>query len=385
MANLNEQTRWEEGIYQIEESDPVVGGPDGISNKQAKQLANRTQYLKAEVGRRYIEQSASTEQAGTVQLVDNVTTDDGSKALTARQGLSLKRLIDGLTRNLGNYIPNSKKSNSVTSPSSDTVATSNAAKTAYDRGTEGINAANEVGSRVTTLENETWKFDQKIIPNGTDLNTIRQPGFYRKTSNSYTMRNEPTSLTFDMQVMSIQGDNEVYVKQLVFVYNSNVIYSRFIDNSRISDWERVDSLRMQVGIPIPYPLSTVPSGYLPMRGQYISRSSYPKLYEMYNGRLPDLRGEFIRGWDNGRGVDSGRALLSEQGDAIRNITGNIDTFMDIYTQGAFVSGNYSGGVIHIDNTKSGYHSAYFDASRVVPTANENRPRNIAFQYICLAD
>lgn len=46
MANLKEQAQWEDGIYQLELTDPVVGGPDGISNLQAKQLANRTQFLK---------------------------------------------------------------------------------------------------------------------------------------------------------------------------------------------------------------------------------------------------------------------------------------------------------------------------------------------------
>ncbi|AXL49180.1 hypothetical protein DSC91_000897 [Paraburkholderia caffeinilytica] len=48
MANLVETSQWEEGVYQLETSDPVVGGPDGIDNRQAKQLANRTAYLKAQ-------------------------------------------------------------------------------------------------------------------------------------------------------------------------------------------------------------------------------------------------------------------------------------------------------------------------------------------------
>ena len=48
MANLTELTNYESGIYQIEVTDPVQGGPDGISNLQAKQLANRTNYLKTE-------------------------------------------------------------------------------------------------------------------------------------------------------------------------------------------------------------------------------------------------------------------------------------------------------------------------------------------------
>lgn len=49
MSTLIETFVWEAGIYQIETSDPVIGGPDGISNLQAKQLANRTSYLKQRI------------------------------------------------------------------------------------------------------------------------------------------------------------------------------------------------------------------------------------------------------------------------------------------------------------------------------------------------
>lgn len=49
MANLPETPRFDEGIYQIETEDPVLGGPNGISNESARGLANRTRYLKNEV------------------------------------------------------------------------------------------------------------------------------------------------------------------------------------------------------------------------------------------------------------------------------------------------------------------------------------------------
>jgi len=49
MADLPEQNQYPDGIYQLETTDPVVGGPDGVSNTQAKQLANRTAWLKAQV------------------------------------------------------------------------------------------------------------------------------------------------------------------------------------------------------------------------------------------------------------------------------------------------------------------------------------------------
>jgi len=49
MANLTETATWTAGVYQIETSDPVLGGPSGISNQQAKDLANRTAYLKEQL------------------------------------------------------------------------------------------------------------------------------------------------------------------------------------------------------------------------------------------------------------------------------------------------------------------------------------------------
>ena len=139
--------------------------------------------------------------------------------------------------------------------------------------------------------------------------------------------------------------------------------------------------------PIPHPSSVPPSGYLAMQGQTISAATYPKLYALYGATLPDLRGEFIRGWDNGRGADSGRSLRTSQGDAIRNITGEFQQPPPVG------STKYAGGAFSIiritENTNGGGSSTqkdliYFDASRVVPTASENRPRNIAFNYIVKA-
>lgn len=50
MGNLTEASVWENNVYQLETADPVLGGPNGIANQQAKQLANRTQFLRALIG-----------------------------------------------------------------------------------------------------------------------------------------------------------------------------------------------------------------------------------------------------------------------------------------------------------------------------------------------
>ncbi|MBE2895563.1 hypothetical protein HPC38_01565 [Pasteurellaceae bacterium HPA106] len=156
-------------------------------------------------------------------------------------------------------------------------------------------------------------------------------------------------------------------------------------------------LDMLIGFPLAYSKTSVPDGFVALRGQSISRSTYPKLYALYGSRLPDLRGEFIRGWDNGRGVDSGRSILSSQGFAIKNIIGKLNLrpswadnnlSVSATTSGAFYSKRNSDNDTWYPNisrnTKHQGDVVTFDASRAVPTANETRPRNVAFQYICLA-
>ncbi|XYQ53215.1 phage tail-collar fiber domain-containing protein [Pectobacterium carotovorum] len=142
-----------------------------------------------------------------------------------------------------------------------------------------------------------------------------------------------------------------------------------------------------VGAPVPYPSATPPAGWIKCNGQSFNKSAYPQLATAYpSGVLPDLRGEFVRGWDDGRGVDTGRGLLSAQSDAIRNITGEFQVVdrQNYVPSGAFSYSNRSGAGIS-GNFVGVYHSdVSFDASRVVPTANENRPRNIAFNYIVRA-
>ena len=77
--------------------------------------------------------SGNTERKGVVQLTEDLTSESLELGLAAKAGKRLKALLDALTRNLNDYIPNSKKSNAVDSSSGDTVATSLAAKTAYDK------------------------------------------------------------------------------------------------------------------------------------------------------------------------------------------------------------------------------------------------------------
>lgn len=144
-----------------------------------------------------------------------------------------------------------------------------------------------------------------------------------------------------------------------------------------------------VGSPIPWPQSTAPAGFLICNGQSFNKTTYPLLAKAYSsGILPDLRSEFIRGFDAGRNIDTGRTILSYQSDAIRNITGETGEMLigdggtGIY-KGAF-TGNILGGLVASSSNGKRMQTSIFDVSKVVPTANENRPRNIAFLYIVRA-
>ncbi|AJC66904.1 phage tail protein [Dickeya zeae] len=66
-----------------------------------------------------------------------------------------------------------------------------------------------------------------------------------------------------------------------------------------------------VGIPLPWPQAIAPTGWLKCNGQAFDKAVYPRLAQVYpSGVLPDLRGEFIRGWDDGRGVNPIQPLLA---------------------------------------------------------------------------
>lgn len=143
--------------------------------------------------------------------------------------------------------------------------------------------------------------------------------------------------------------------------------------------------------PIAWPSTTIPSGHLAMMGQTISQAQYPKLFALYGATLPDMRAYSIKGLDYGRGIDSGRTILTAQGDAIRNITGTFTGF-DAYNDstslitGVFAENSRSTVQMQWQTGGTMLAEVYtkIDASRQVPTASENRVKNIAFLYIVKA-
>ncbi|HFU2717883.1 TPA: phage tail protein [Klebsiella pneumoniae] len=156
-----------------------------------------------------------------------------------------------------------------------------------------------------------------------------------------------------------------------------------------------------VGVPLPYPSATPPTGWLKCNGAVFDKVKYPGLAAVFpSGNLPDLRGEFIRGWDDSRGIDNGRALLSSQGHSLRDHSHNQQVWTGSNTTSSTIgqAGSYAplatggdGGIAYTDREPQSLPSAVRAIStRGVASDNaanigtETRPRNIAFNYIVRA-
>ncbi|WP_097415696.1 phage tail protein [Escherichia coli] len=155
---------------------------------------------------------------------------------------------------------------------------------------------------------------------------------------------------------------------------------------------------LPVGVPVPWPSATPPTGWLKCNGAAFSAEEYPELAKAYpTNKLPDLRGEFIRGWDDGRGADSGRGLLSFQKATLVESFGLVRSS----TTGSYrlvtrptetVSDNTSNYMTTDYDSHEGLYSSAtaYPSIELKPTGAgagagfRVRPRNIAFNYIVRA-
>ncbi|OKP02073.1 tail fiber protein [Xenorhabdus eapokensis] len=146
-------------------------------------------------------------------------------------------------------------------------------------------------------------------------------------------------------------------------------------------WEDFGYTALPVGVPVPWPSEIPPDGWLKCNGEAFDKEKYPKLALAYpSGVLPDLRGEFIRGWDDERGVDSNRNVLSWQVDTFARHNHSIKTTESSITANDNadpVRGEMPGSVNSLGSIGG-------DKSIGMTGDNETRPRNVAFNYIVRA-
>ncbi|BBR21064.1 MULTISPECIES: phage tail protein [Enterobacteriaceae] len=310
MANLPETPQWEEGIYQIEVSDPVLGGPDGISNRQSKQLASRTLYLKQQV------EKGGSDLAAHIAAADPHT----------------------------QYAPKASPTFTGT-PTAPTPANSDNSKKLATTEFVVKALAALAGSAPETLD--TLKELADALGN--------DPNFATTVLNKLAEK-----LAKDQNGADIP-DPALFVKNLGLGEGS----------------------ALPVGVPIPWPSATPPTGWLKCNGAAFTAAQYPRLAQAYPAlKLPDLRGEFIRGWDDGRGLDSGRTLFTAQADELRS---HNHRFINEY---GTPSTNF---IAFTDQNSEGVDGGLREGSRAwtyitmeKTGGSETRPHNVAFNYIVRA-
>lgn len=441
MANVTETTRWETGVYQIEKSDKVLGGAEGKVNVQAQQLANRTAYLKQQVETKAnktdltnglngkansshahawgeITGKPSTfTPASHTHTMANIT--DLAAAMNAKANLASPTFTGSPKAPTPAQTVNDATIATTAFVKAAIAALVGSAPEALDTLEELSNAlandANlkqtlltEIGKKANASHNHTMSqitdFELKNLSTE-DLDTVKKAGMYgqRESVNATAARHYPEVIAGALLVIP----SAFSWMQIYITYNNYRIYIRNANNSGgWLSWVRMDGRdklnssdftnfkNLLVGIPFPYPLAAVPSGCLAFNGQTFNKTTYPILAQKYpSGVLPDLRGEFIRFWDNGRGVDSGRTLLSwQKGSYILQEAGKpIDNIVSL-AWNTLAELGLDPGTGSLGDSLRAKSIPSDHAWNATPNTLANglhyigytRPRNIAFQAICLA-
>lgn len=384
--------------------------------------------------------TASFTQKGETQLYTGYDSQSEDLALTPKTAYQLKQLIDSNTRSLGNLIPNSKKSSAVNSNSADTVATSAAVKTAYDLAnskqspattlagygignfkienfvgdvntlqTDGIYAVTQAsrsqnlpvagnGCHIQVIAGGDGRWCRQIayIAYSTDMYERHQTSYQTDSWSAWKKLNTDgipigAVVSFPRAVINPVG----FLKANGTTFNQQTfpdLYQVLGNSNKLPDLTRSD-----VGMTAYFAVDNIPAGWIAFDeiATQVTEQRYPELYRHLVGKygsinsVPKVANRFLR--NAGHGLSVGQT----QEDAIRNITGSIGV-RGVYGRG----GNQNDTIIVQHNGvfatamgdswdsigqlsgSSKITTVTIDASRSVPTADENRPKSLILK-LCI--
>jgi microcystin-dependent protein len=169
---------------------------------------------------------------------------------------------------------------------------------------------------------------------------------------------------------------------------SGAITSAKIGDGAVTTEKLAASAAIPAGAVQHFARNTAPDGWLKANGAVISRSTYADLFDAIGTtfgvgdgsttfNLPDLRGEFIRGWDDGRAVDTGRAFGSAQGQEIQSHT-HTATGAGFTASGLQFSGGSGYVALRYGGTAADTAGGNINSTG----GSETRPRNVAL-LVCI--
>lgn len=324
MGKLTEITQWEDDIYQLETSDPVVGGPDGVSNKPQKQLANRTQWLKqqlestsdalAEHAKSRNHPDASLTAKGFVQLYSGVMSDSEILAATPK---AVKIAMDNANsrlakeRNLADLtnVPLARQSLQLGNSATRNVGTTPDTVAAGDD-------SRILATKKAIDDTQTGLAEQPVmwISTADDLSSLPS-GARRFASNKAPATILPVNDYVFLEVIAKRDCVDGCTVLITDSIGNAWIGARW-DATNGSGFTWLPLMSCPPGAPLPWPSDTIPAGYALMQGQAFDTSAYPLLARAYpSGIIPDMRGWIIKGKPA-----SGRAVLSQEMDGNKSHT-----------------------------------------------------------------
>lgn len=266
MANLTESASFDATVYRIDQNDAVQGwnGSDiGIDNLQAQALANRTQWLKSRV-----------------DLGPRITGFDTFTPVSSSQVFNL---------------------------------------------TPATFLGKHVRANIASFDMELSLPITTAVADGGNMSLSAEPGtsapFLLSQAKYVRITPQAGEKIYDAATNQLADE--------IFVFPYTVVRVHKLETGKWIVWKIAAKEDAPAGIISAWGVNTVPYGWLECNGAAISRAVYANLFANIgttfgagNGtttfNVPDLRGEFIRGWDNGRGIDSGRAFGSAQSDLLKS-------------------------------------------------------------------
>ncbi|TLU69598.1 phage tail protein [Enterobacter sp. MF024] len=196
------------------------------------------------------------------------------------------------------------------------------------------------------------------------------------------------------QAITLKIDPSVVLATRQYVDDRDIQVKGYVDQQIASHIAAIDPHQqylletdidkyIPVGFPLPWPQATPPGGWIKCNGAAFDKDKFPKLAAAYpSGKLPDLRGYFIRGWDDSRGQDAGRVLLSGQANKVGYLNFSLSTYQMLASTGSII--------ITDSVTIGGVNGSFHDDGADLPTTaievipGDTRPFNVAFNYIVRA-
>ena len=235
---------------------------------------------------------ASTTAKGEVQLYSGYDSDSEEMAATPKAIKLIKAFIDALTRNLTNYIPNSKKSSDVNSASADTVATSAAVKKAYDKAESKwtAQAATENTAGILPISHKTDGTDKNKFASEYAVGEAAKKGLPVGSIVAF-----PTAVTNPNGFLRANGST----------FNASAfpdLYKVLGNSNALPDLTRSD-----VGMTAYFATDAIPAGWIAFDdiSTQVTQQRYPELYRHLVAKygsisaVPKAADRFLRNAGNG--------------------------------------------------------------------------------------